>query len=112
MARPYKPHIAQTIGELNDKLGWMMLNAPTFQDRTGYFPDRSIDSAFLGLTESLANLRGKLGEERYTAMRDMSDRMRAHFEADPEDKTEDGIAGRQIIYEMELMLRRKRAAPK
>jgi hypothetical protein len=31
---------------------------------------------------------------------------------DPEDKTGDANGGRQIIHEMELMLRRKRAAPK
>jgi hypothetical protein len=82
--RPYKPYICQTIGEFNDKLGWMMLNAPTFKDRTGYFPDRDIENTFEGFNESLDNLRGKLGEERYAVMREMSDRMRALFEADPE----------------------------
>ena len=111
MRRPYKAHVAQTIGELNEKLGWMMLNSPTFRDRTGYFPERSIHTAFQGLNESLANLRGKLGEARYSAMMAMSDRMREHFEADPEDRTADSLAGRQIIHEMELMLRRKPAAP-
>jgi hypothetical protein len=30
MRRPYKPYIPQTIGEIWDKLGWMMLNSPTF----------------------------------------------------------------------------------
>jgi len=110
MRRPYKPHIAQTIGELNEKLGWMMLNAPTFKDRTGYFPERSIDTAFQGLKESLANLRSKLGEERYAKMLEMADQMRALFESDPESKTGDSKAGRLIIREMGLMLRRKKAA--
>ena len=110
MRRPYKPYIAQTIGELSEKLGWMMLNAPTFKDRTGYFPERSIDTAFQGLNDSLANLRGKLGEERYAKMREMSDQMRALFESDPEGATGGRKAGRQIIHEMELMLRRKWAA--
>lgn len=110
MSRPYRPYISQTIGELNDKLGWMMLNAPTFKDRTGYFPDRSIETAFQGFNESLDNLRGKLGEERYARMREMSDRMRALFEADPESETGGSKAGRQIIHEMELMLRRKKRA--
>jgi hypothetical protein len=110
MRRPYKPYLAQTIGELNEKLGWMMLNAPTFQDRTGYFPERSIDTAFQALKDSLANLRGKLGEERYSKMLDMADEMRALFESDSESKTGGSKAGRMIIREMELMLRRKRAA--
>jgi hypothetical protein len=112
MPRPYKPYIAQTIGELNDELGWMMLNAPTFKDRTGYFPERSIDTAFQGLNEGLDTLRSKIGEERHAKMREMSDQMRALFEADPETKTGETIAGCRIIHEMELMLRRKRAAPK
>ena len=90
----------------------MMLNAPTFKDRTGYFPERSIDTAFQGLNEGLDTLRGKLGEERYAKMREMSDQMRALFESDPESKTGGLKAGRQIIHEMELMLRRKRATPK
>jgi hypothetical protein len=110
--RPYKPYISQTIGELNDKLGWMMLNAPTFKDRTGYFPDRSIDTAFQGLNDSLDNLRRKLGEERHAKMREMSDQTRALFESDPESSNGGSKAGRMIIHEMELMLRRKRAVPK
>jgi hypothetical protein len=35
----------------------------------------------------------------------MSDRMRAHFEADPEDKTDDSLKGRDIIVEMENLLK-------
>jgi hypothetical protein len=112
MPRFYKPYICQTVGELNDKLGWMMLNSPTFKDKLGYFLQQNVDTAFPGLNDSLANLRRTLGEERYVVMREMSDRMRAHFEADPEDKTDDALAGRKIIHEIELMLRRMRAAPK
>ncbi len=112
MSRPYKPYICQTVGELNDKLGWMMLNAPTFKDRTGYFPDRNIENTFQGFNESLDTLRGKLGEERHAKMREMSDQMRALLESDPESKTGGSKAGRQIIHEMELLLRRKRAASK
>jgi hypothetical protein len=111
MRLPYKPYICQTIGELNEKLGWMMLNAPTFKDRTGYFPERNIDTAFQALEDSLANLRGKLGEKRYIKMLEMADQMRALFESDPESKTGGSKAGRLIIREMELMLRRKKAAP-
>lgn len=112
MPRPYKPYICQTIGELNDKLGWMMLHAPTFEDPKSYFPDRNLKNTFEGFNESLATLRSKLGEERYAKMREMSDQMRALFEADPETKTGETIAGCRIIHEMELLLRRKRAAPK
>ncbi len=57
-------------------------------------------------------VRKKLGEDRYAMLVSLSDRMRAHFEADPEDKTEDGLAGRALIHEMEdiLTLRSAKAA--
>lgn len=35
----------------------------------------------------------------------LSDKMREHFEADPEDETEDGIKGRGCIIEMEDILK-------
>jgi hypothetical protein len=101
----YRPYIPQNIGELMDKLGSMMLGAPTFKDKTGYFPHRNIDTTFFALNEGLLAVRKKLGEERYVALRSLSDKMRALFEADPEDKTGDTQAGREIIHEMEDILK-------
>jgi hypothetical protein len=108
MQRPYTPYIPTTISELMHLLGWMMLAAPTFIDRTGYFPGRNIDTEFFALNEGFKAVRKKLGEERYAALVALSDRMRAHFEADPENKTDDTLAGRQLIYDMEDLLRTKR----
>jgi hypothetical protein len=101
----YRPYIPQSIGELMDKLGSMMLGAPTFKDKTGYFPARNIDTTFFALNEGLLAVRKKFGEERYATLRALSDKMRALFEADPEDKTGDTQAGRKIIHEMEDILR-------
>jgi hypothetical protein len=105
MFPPYKPFIPQTIGEVMDYLGMMMLSSPTFIDKTGYFPHNNIHTTFRELNEGLGLIRLKLGEERYLKLMDMSDRMRAHFEADPEDKTDDTIKGREIIHEMETLLK-------
>lgn len=105
MPRHYEPYIPQTIGEIWDKLGSMMLGSPTFVDKTGYFPERSIDTEFFALKESFGVVRKKLGEERYATLMEMADRMRAHFEADPEDKTEDSLAGRALIHDMEDILK-------
>lgn len=58
MKRPYKAHICETIGELNELLGWMMLPAPSFQDRTGYFVDHTIDTEFEALNASFDMLCG------------------------------------------------------
>ncbi len=101
----YRPYIPQNIGELLDKLASMMLGAPTFKDKTGYFPQRNIDTTFLALNEGLQVVRKNLGEEQYTALRALSDKMRALFEADLEDKTGDTQAGREIIHEMEDILK-------
>ena len=112
MQRQYDPHICQTLGEFNDKLAWIMLSAPKFEDQTGRYTGQNIDSVFEGFNASIDNLRVKLGEERYANMREMSDRMRALFQSDPDVINGGRKAGRQIIHEMELMLRRKRAVPK
>lgn len=108
MPRPYKPYIPQTIGEIWDQLGSMMLSSSTFVDTTGYFPNKNIDTEFFRLKEGFKTVRRQLGEERYEKLVAMADRMKAHFEADPEDKTDDSMAGRQLIYDMEDVLKEVR----
>jgi hypothetical protein len=56
------------------------------------------------LNEGLLVIRKELGEERYATLRAMSDKMRALFEADPEDKTGDTRAGHMLINEMDDIL--------
>jgi len=105
MPPPYKPYIPKGLSEVRDYVGAMMLSSPTFVDRTGYFPWQNLQTTFYELNEGLRLIRGTLGEERYLKLMEMSDRMRAHFEADPEDKTDDSLKGRDIIREMEALLR-------
>jgi hypothetical protein len=105
MPKPYKPHIPQTVGQLWDKLGSMMLSSPRFEDDSGYFLGKGIDTEFQALAESLNVLRPLIGEDRFSKLTEMSRRMRAHFEADPEDKTDDTLAGRDLILEMEDILK-------
>ena len=108
MFPPYKPHIPKGVSEIMDQLGFMTLKSPKFIDRTGYFPQQNIDTVFFQLNEGLRLIRGKLGEDLHLKLTDMSDRMRAHFEADPEGKTDDTRKGCAIIREMEDLLRQKR----
>ena len=100
----HTPYIPQGVGELLDKLGSMMLGAPLFKDRAGYFPRKNIETEFFALNEGLMAIREKLGEECYGTLKTLSDKMRALFEADPEDKTGETQAGRAIILEMEEIL--------
>ena len=104
---PHKTYTPKNISELIDLLGFMMIKSPTFIDNTGYFPGQNIDTVFNALTESLQLLREKFGENRYLKLIEMSGRMRAHFEADPEDKTDDSLKGREIIEEMEALLKQR-----
>jgi hypothetical protein len=105
--RPAKLYIPQGVSEIMDQLGMMTVMSPKFIDKTGYFPYQNVDTVFHQLNEGLRLIQGKLGEERYRKLIDMSDRMRGHFEADPEKKTGDTLKGRGIIYEMEELLKQK-----
>jgi len=82
MTAQYRPYIPQTVGEVLDKLGFMMLASPTFVDRRGQFPGRNIDTVFFALNEGLKVIRAEIGDEKYDRLRRLSDQMRAHFEAD------------------------------
>lgn len=101
----HKPYIPQNVGELLEQLAYMMLASPTFKDKTGYFPRDNIDTAFFSLNEGLVLSRKKLGEERYATLRALSDKMKALFEADPNDQTGDTRTGHMLIHEMEEILR-------
>lgn len=99
---PRKSYVPQSIGQLLDFLGHMMLAAPKFKTRL--LPRVNIDTTFFSLNEGLLVVRRKLGEERYTELRAISDKMRMLFESDPDDKTGDTHAGRMLIREMEDIL--------
>ena len=101
-----KQYVPKNVGEIMDLRAMMMLSSPKFIDKTGYFPDDNINTVFLQLNEGLRVIRGKLGEELYLKLREMSDRMRAHFEADAENRTDETIKGRAIIMEMRNLLKR------
>ncbi len=100
-----KIRIPQNISELIEVLSSMLLAAPKFLDRTGYFPQRNLEYAFQQLNQGLRFNRETLGEQTYHQLIQMSDEMRALFEADPDDKTGDTLKGCKIIHEMEDILR-------
>lgn len=104
MIRPYNPLIVDNIGDICDLLDWMMLESPALIDRTGYFPGKTFDTVFYSLNASLDRVRGSLGEQRHLRLREMSNRMRACFEADPHNKTDDTLKGRDLIQKMLVVL--------
>lgn len=105
MSNAYLSYVPKTVGEVMDQLASMMLTSPTFKDLSGSFPERSIDKEFQALNKELKLIRPKVGDERFEQLVAMSAKMRAHFEADPNDETEDGLLGRDIIHEMRQLLR-------
>ena len=100
--------VAKDIQELLEILSSMLLSAPKFLDKTGYFPYMNLEYVFRQLNEGLVHNRRTLGEERYHDLMRMSDQMRALFEADPEDKTGETLEGCKIIHKMEDVLRQAR----
>ncbi|MBA3880646.1 MAG: hypothetical protein C0500_13135 [Sphingobium sp.] len=108
-------YIPGTFSEIYDLLGSMILNAPKFIDETGVFWYRDIDSTFFELTESFEIVRSKLGEERYTALIDLTARAKALFAADPDDTNGKTDEGYKLLYEIEDLIqeaRRKRVEKK
>jgi len=101
-------YVPQGIGEISDHLSMMILSAPRFEDKTGLLPGRNIDTVFTELNEALGAIRAKIGEDKYLTLMALSAKMRAHFEADPEDNSDDGIKGRDCIIEMQDILRSAR----
>lgn len=98
----YKPYIPKNIGEVLELLSLIFLKSPTFKD--SFFVHRNVDTVFLQLNEGLKKIRKKIGEERYAALTALSDRMRAHFEADPEDSNGQAREGRKLVREMQAIL--------
>lgn len=101
----HEPFIPNGIGEINDMLSAMILGAPTFEDKSGYFPDRNAETEFFALNEGLRRIQRKIGDERYLKVIELSNKAKAHFQADPEDKTEDGIKGRDCLMDIQETLR-------
>ncbi len=89
------PSIPQGVGEILDYLKPMMFCSPKFEDDSGYFPYKNIETEFKALNEGLRLIRTRLGEEKYATLIDMSARMKTHFEADPEDENGECLAGRE-----------------
>jgi hypothetical protein len=100
-------YVPQTPGELIDQLGAMMLDAPDFADDSGYWPHKSIETEFLSLNGGLDTIRKQIGEDQFKELRAMSDRMRALFEADSQSMTGETRAGRELIDQMQKMLRNR-----
>jgi hypothetical protein len=93
----------------------MMLDAPTFIDQLGDFPEQTIDSEFHILVASFGKVRKKLGEEWYAALVDLAARAKALFAADPDDDNGKANDGRVLLYEIEAIIqaaRKRRVAAK
>lgn len=109
---PYRnpePYVPSSLGEIWDMLGSMILHPPTFLDETGNFPERSIETEFHELTQGFARVRGKLGEERYAQLLDFAARAKVLFAADPEDSNGKTDEGRELLFQIEDLLKEVRS---
>lgn len=110
MVLKYNPHIPETVGELIDQLSLMLLTSPLFEDPTGFFEGRNIDTEFEALTKGLNNTKVKLGSDRYMELAKMSAQMRACFEADPKGSSGETLKGRNIALDMIEILKSGKSA--
>lgn len=101
-------YIPTSLSEINDLLGSMILQAPTFIDRLGHFPRQNIETRFHQLSNGFGAVRKKLGEERYAALLDRAARAKALFAADQDDMNGKTDVGRALLIEMQDLLRQVR----
>ena len=100
-----KPYIPASLSEINDQLGSMFLGAPTFKDKTLTFPDRNMETEFHELVEGLGLVRKKLGADRFANLIDLAGRAKALFAADQEDSNGKTDEGRELLCQMQDVLR-------
>lgn len=110
MVMKYNPYIPETVGDLIDQLSLMVLTSPLFEDPTGFFEGRNIDTEFEALSKGLSNVKAKLGSDRYIELANMSAQMRACFEADPKDSNGETLKGRNIALDMIEILKSGKSA--
>jgi hypothetical protein len=104
-------HTPEDIQEVLVLLGWILVKGPRFIEKSGYFQSVSVEYVFDRLKEGLGNVRGRLGEERYQQLMQMSDQIQTLFEADPDDKTGETLQGCKINHQIEDTLRLVRRKP-
>lgn len=102
--RSYSPRIPLGIEEITDFLARMMSDAPNFNDESGYFFGRNIETTFFELNGGLTLIRKNLPEDSYERLVALSNEMRAHFEADLENNADGTLKGRALIHEMEILI--------
>src|SRR5262245_11158843 len=108
MDREYSTYAPQDISELLDFLAMMMLSSPTFEDKTGYLPERNLETVFVALHEGLLSVRAEIGDEKFRRLNALSSEMRRLFENDPRDINGGTASGCRIIREMEYLLKATR----
>jgi hypothetical protein len=107
-------YVPKDLDSIYDFLGWMMLYAPEFRSDTFPASEQGVDITFFGLDEGLKRVRRQIGEKTYLQLMAMSQQMRAHFEADPENKNGECKMGRTLIEDMSDIIEAslRRTAPR
>lgn len=94
-------YIPSSLSAIHDFLATLLGGAPTFIDKTGFYPDQNIDTRFHQLVEAFGKVRSKLGEERYERLMELSAQTKALFLADPNDDNGKTLEGCKLIWEIE-----------
>lgn len=104
-----EPYIPGSLSEIYDLLALMVLSAPTFVDKTGYFPEEDIHTLFTMLTQGFEQVRKKLGEERYAKLNDLAVQAKALFADDADDSNGKTDQGRDLLFEIEDIIQDARS---
>jgi|GEM_PF-2203280 len=93
--------VAKTLGELADSVVYLSINCNAKQYPTEF---QTYDEAWGELPQSLAYLRGKLGEARYAQLMEMVSQAKSHYDAETEDEHQ-GFLGSWLMQDIEQVIR-------
>ncbi len=104
-----EPYIPSSLSEVYDLIALMILSAPTFVDRSGYFPEQDVHTLFSMLTQGFEEVRRKLGEERFDKLNDLATRAKALFAGGVDDSSGKADQARDLLFEIEEIIQDARS---
>ena len=103
-AARFKPYVPQYLSEVQDVLTSMVGGAPTFLKPGFNGLGRNLESEFACVSEGIAGVRDKLGEERYARLMALLAQAKMLFLEDQNDDNGKTKQGCDLLWDMDEII--------